>query len=124
MLIIVKRTMSAVASSCAPVNSQPPRLHFVWMDGMTALRYSEKASAEIAMRAEKPAKKETQPVMNPQVGPYARVRYTYSPPELGKFTPSSEKQSAPASAATAPTTQMSRNRFTSARSPATKPGAM
>jgi hypothetical protein len=31
-----------------------------------------------------------QPVMQPQVGPKASVRYTYSPPELGKLTPSSE----------------------------------
>ena len=42
------------------------------------------------MGAEKPAKKDTHPVMNPQVGPKARVRYTYSPPELGKLMPSSE----------------------------------
>ena len=46
--------------------------------------------AAAAMGAEKPAKKETQPVMKPQVAPKASVRYTYSPPELGKLMPSSE----------------------------------
>ena len=56
----------------------------------TCPRYSANASAAPAIGAENPAKNETHPVMNPQVGPNARVKYTYSPPELGRFTPSSE----------------------------------
>src|SRR3954465_467451 len=45
----------------------------------------------------------------------------YSPPELGKLTPSSEKQNAPQSGATAPTNQMRRNKTGSPSCPARKP---
>ena len=42
--------------------------------GKKWLRYSVNASAVTAIGAEKPAKKETQPVMNPHSGPNAWVR--------------------------------------------------
>ena len=48
------------------------------------------STAAAAIGAEKPAKKETHPVMKPHSGPKAWVRYTYSPPELGKLMPNSE----------------------------------
>ena len=47
------------------------------------------ASAVVAIGAENPAKKLTQPSMKPHAGPHASERYTYSPPERGKLEPSS-----------------------------------
>ena len=81
MFSTVKTATSPQATACAPpsrmAHSPEPAITgaFSWLRaGKKCPRYSENASAAAAMGAENPAKKEAQPVMNPQVGPKARVR--------------------------------------------------
>src|SRR3990172_6001226 len=88
---------------------------------MKLLRYSENPSAPSATGPEKPATKETQPLMKPQAGPHASRRYTYSPPERGKLIPSSAYDKLPVRTMRAPTSQIARTSEGRPRSPARKP---
>src|SRR5579884_1540488 len=73
---MVNAATKAQAMICAPPNrkvqSPEPNSTCAFSARREGKKYekcSEKPSATAAMGAEKPAKKETQPVMNPQVGP-------------------------------------------------------
>jgi len=57
--------------------------------GCSSTAKQDVAKTDGASAAEKPAKKLTQPSMNPHAGPHASERYTYSPPDRGKLAPSS-----------------------------------
>src|SRR4051812_20421529 len=66
-------------------------------------RYETKATALAASAPEKPATSEVHPLRNPNRGPKARERYTYSPPASGHSLPNSEYVTAPANANSPPT---------------------